>query len=67
MSTAVDEQDPLLFIGLHLSQRLLERTAKHTAISLLQFLPHIHDFDWWERAGFDAGREGEVMELRIEN
>ena len=65
MSASMDEQDPLLFICLHLPQRLLERTAKHAAISLVQFLPHIDDFDWWERARFEAGREGEIVELRV--
>ena len=63
MSTAVDEQDSLLFIYLQLPQRLLQRAAKHTAISLLQFLAHIHNFDWWQWAGFDAGGEGEIVKM----
>ena len=63
MSASMDEQDPLLFICLHLPQRLLERAAKHAAISLVQFLPHIHDFDWWERARLDAGREREIVKM----
>ena len=60
MSAPMDKQNPLLFVGLHLAQGLGEGATKNTAVSLLQFFAHIHDFHGWKGAGVDAGGEGEV-------
>ena len=61
MSAPMDEQYPLLFLCLHLAQCLCQWATKDAAIALLQFLPHIDDFYWWEGTGLDAGGEGEEL------